>query len=141
MKKQIVIACDHAGFGLKEYLIKQLQGYEIIDLGTNSADSVDYPDYAHQLASIVVSKHIQGILICGSGIGMSMAVNKHKDIRGALCFNPEMAKLSREHNDANVLILGARFTNENNALDILKTWLGTEFSGGRHQKRVQGINP
>jgi ribose 5-phosphate isomerase B len=143
MDSKIVFASDHAGYELKEFLINRLkdQKYSIIDLGTNSIDSVDYPNYAHQLASRVVSEHIKGILICGSGIGMSMAVNKHKDIRGALCTSVEMAKLSREHNNANVLILGARFTKPELAWDILEVWLHTDFSGGRHEKRVQKINP
>lgn len=142
MNSKIVIASDHAGFELKQFIIQRLKNknYTIIDLGTNSLDSVDYPNYAHQLASRVVEENLKGILICGSGIGMSMAVNKHKDIRGALCTSTEMAKLSREHNDANVLILGARFTDPELAWEILEIWLNTDFSGGRHEKRVQAIN-
>jgi ribose 5-phosphate isomerase B len=142
MNSKIVIASDHAGYQLKQFLAERLKNknYQIIDLGTNSLDSVDYPNYAHQLASRVVKENLKGILICGSGIGMSMAVNKHKDIRGALCTNLEMAKLSREHNDANVLILGARFTEPELAWEILEIWLNTDFSGGRHEKRVQAIN-
>lgn len=142
MNSKIVIASDHAGYKLKQFLAERLKNknYQIIDLGTDSLDSVDYPNYAHQLASRVVEENLKGILICGSGIGMSMAVNKHKDIRGALCTSTEMAKLSREHNDANVLILGARFTKPELAWEILEIWLNTDFSGGRHEKRVQAIN-
>ena len=142
MNSKIVIASDHAGYELKQFLAERLKNknYLIIDLGTDSLDSVDYPNYAHQLASRVVEENLKGILICGSGIGMSMAVNKHKDIRGALCTSTEMAKLSREHNDANVLILGARFTKPELAWEILEIWLNTDFSGGRHEKRVQAIN-
>jgi len=142
MNSKIVIASDHAGYELKQFLAERLKNknYQIIDLGTDSLDSVDYPNYAHQLASRVVGENLKGILICGSGIGMSMAVNKHKDIRGALCTSTEMAKLSREHNDANVLILGARFTKPELAWEILEIWLNTDFSGGRHEKRVQAIN-
>lgn len=142
MKSRIIIASDHAGYELKQYLKSKLtdKDFEIIDIGTNSSESVDYPNFAHELASKVISENIRGILICGSGIGMSMAVNKHKDIRGALCTNTEMAKLSREHNNANVLILGARFTEPKLAWEILEIWLNTDFSGGRHEKRVQAIN-
>jgi len=141
MSETLVIASDHAGYELKNFLIDKLKvSYEIVDLGTNSADSVDYPNYAHQLASKVTSEQLRGILICGSGIGMSMAVNKHKDIRGALCTSIEMAKLSREHNNANVLILGARFTEPELAWEIVDIWLNTDFAGGRHEKRVQAIN-
>jgi len=142
MKSRIIIASDHAGYELKQYLKSKLtdKDFEIIDIGTNSSESVDYPSFAHGLASKVISENIRGILICGSGIGMSMAVNKHKDIRGALCTNTEMAKLSREHNNANVLILGARFTEPKLAWEILEIWLNTDFSGGRHEKRVQAIN-
>jgi ribose 5-phosphate isomerase B len=142
MKSRIIIASDHAGYELKQYLKSKLtdKDFEIIDIGTNSSESVDYPSFAHGLASKVISENIRGILICGSGIGMSMAVNKHKDIRGALCTNTEMAKLSREHNNANVLILGARFTEPELAWEILEIWLNTDFSGGRHEQRVQAIN-
>lgn len=142
MITNLVIASDHAGYELKNYLIERLKrnNFNPIDIGTNSEESVDYPNYAHQLASKVVNEKLKGILICGSGIGMSMAVNKHKDIRGALCTNTEMAKLSREHNDANVLILGSRFIQPEQAWEILDTWLKTDFSGGRHEKRVQAIN-
>jgi ribose 5-phosphate isomerase B len=143
MNLEIVIASDHAGYELKDFLVKKLKelNYRIIDLGTSNKESVDYPNYAHQLANKVISENIKGILICGSGIGMSMAVNKHNDIRGALCTSVEMAKLSREHNDANVLILGARFTEPELAWDILKIWLNTEFAGGRHENRIKAINP
>jgi ribose 5-phosphate isomerase B len=143
MNRNLVIASDHAGYELKEYLVKKLKdlNYEVQDLGTSSNERVDYPNYAHQLANIVKSKNQKGILLCGTGIGMSMAVNKHKDIRGALCTSIEMAKLSREHNDANVLIMGARITKPELAWDILETWLNTEFAGGRHEKRTEAINP
>ena len=136
---KIAIGCDHAGFELKEkikILLKEL-GHDYKDFGTNSGESVDYPDYALKVAECVASKECdRGILICGSGIGMSMSANKVLGVRAALCSNTEMAKLSREHNDANVLTMGARMIDENTAKEIVKVWLKTEFLGERHLRRV-----
>lgn len=139
---KIAIASDHAAFKLKEFLKKYLQekGSSVVDLGCDSEDSTDYPIYAHKLAQYVVAENAKGILLCGSGIGMSIVANRYKGVRAALCTNAEFAKLSREHNNSNVLVLAARFTDENTAKEILETWLNTEFEGGRHQKRVEQID-
>lgn len=141
MKTQIAIASDHAGFGLKKILKKELValGYRVEDLGTHSAESVDYPDYALQLATWVVAEKGRGVLICGSGIGMSIAANRVKGVRAALCVTTEMADLARKHNDANVLCLGARLTSSEAAKEILKIFLNTPFEGGRHQTRVEKL--
>ncbi|MDI6826694.1 MAG: ribose 5-phosphate isomerase B [Candidatus Aenigmarchaeota archaeon] len=136
---KIALASDHAGFELKEKIKKFLEelGYEYKDFGTHSNESVDYPDYALKVAESVAKKEFErGILICGSGIGMCMAANKVPGIRAALCHSTEMARLSREHNDANVLTMGARLTNEKTAKDVVRVWLTTEFAGERHLKRV-----
>lgn len=138
----IAIGSDHAGFELKEkikkYLLELEHEYE--DFGTNSNDSVDYPDFASKVAESVARKECdRGILICGAGIGMSMVANKVPGVRAALCCDTEMARLSREHNDANVLTFGARLINENTAKEIIRVWLTTEFSGGRHSRRVNKI--
>jgi len=136
-EKKILIAADHAGFSLKEIIIKNLEnfGFEVVDLGTNSAEkSVDYPDFAQKLCKKLRAE--KGILICGSGIGISIAANRFKHIRAALCHNVKCAKLTRAHNDANVLCLGARMISEKTALSIVKTFLNTKFEGGRHEKRV-----
>ena len=140
--KKIILASDHAGFKLKEkikyFLIKKRK--KILDLGTNNTNSVDYPDFAHLL-----SKHIKrsnknfGILICGSGIGMSMAANRHKNIRASLCYNIKSTKLSREHNNANVMSIGARLTKKNLALKCVNVFIKTPFKGGRHLRRVKKI--
>lgn len=135
---KIAIASDHAGFGLKEKIknfLKEL-GYEYEDFGTDTEESVDYPDYALKVAESVVKECDRGILICGSGIGMSMSANKVPGIRAALCSNTEMARLSREHNDANVLTMGARMIDEARAKEIVNVWLKTEFLGERHLRRV-----
>lgn len=139
---KIAIASDHAAFKLKEFLKKYLQekGAIVVDLGCDSEESTDYPIYAHKLAQYVKAEQARGVLLCGSGIGMSIVANRYKGIRAALCTNPEFAKLSREHNNSNVLVLAARFTDENTAKGILETWLNTEFEGGRHQKRVEQID-
>ena len=136
----IVIASDHAGFKLKEELKQYLRNYKVIDLGCNSDESVNYPDYAHTVAAYVLEHSCRGILICGSGIGMSIAANRHQGIRAALCPNPDYAKLSREHNDSNILVLGSRFLSVPEAIAILDTWLQTEFLGERHQTRVKLID-
>ena len=138
----ILIASDHAGFELKEKLEKALGdlGYDVQDLGTNSADSTDYADYAHPLAERVSSGDVKrGVLLCGTGLGMSYAANRHPHVRAAVAWTPEIAKLAREHNDANVLVLPARFVDEQQGVEILKTWLETEFEGGRHARRVDKI--
>jgi ribose 5-phosphate isomerase B len=139
---KIAIASDHAGFELKEKIKKFLESlnYEYKDFGTNSNESVDYPDYALKVAEKVSKKEYdRGILICGSGIGMSMAANKVPGIRAALCYNVGIAKLSREHNDSNVLTMGSRMTDEKTVKDIVRVWLTTEFLGERHSRRVKKI--
>ncbi len=146
---KIIIACDHAGFDLKEYLKSQLlaSGYDVYDCGCKSADvSVDYPDYANiackkinpQLSQIFLEE--LAILICGSGIGISISANRHKNIRAALCNNIKLAKLARAHNNANVLCLGSRFIKEKKALAIIKIFLKTKFEGGRHEARVNKLS-
>ena len=140
--EKIFLASDHAGFKLKEeikkFLIKKRK--KVFDLGTKSANSVDYPDYAHLLAKkIKKNKNQFGILICGSGAGMSMAVNKHKYIRAALCYNTKSAKLSRLHNNANVMTIGSRLIKKNVALKCVSIFLKTNFDGGRHLRRVKKI--
>lgn len=136
----LAIASDHAGFHLKSFLLSHLVEYEVIDLGTYSDESTDYPDYGHKLADAVVEgKAHYGIAICGSGNGINMTVNKHLGIRGALCWNTEIAKLARQHNDANVLSLPARFISHEQALDIVSVFLNTSFEGGRHQRRIDKI--
>ncbi len=137
--KTIAIASDHAGFELKELLKNTLlqQGYAVDDLGAHGTQSVDYPDYAHALAGIIEkTPHAKGVLICGSGIGMSIAANRHKGVRAALCQTAEAAKLSRQHNDANVLCLGARLVSAEVAKDALAQFLSTGFEGGRHAARI-----
>jgi ribose 5-phosphate isomerase B len=143
MAEVIPIGSDHAGYELKLRLIAELRalGYEPLDVGTNSTDSTDYPDYAHRVAEKVEhGESERGILLCGTGLGMSYAANRHRGVRAAVAWTPEVAKLAREHNDANVLILPARFVGEDAGLDILKTWLGTAFEGGRHSRRVAKID-
>ena len=140
--KTIVIASDHAGFNLKKAIIKKYtKKLNFKDLGTNSSiKSVNYPDYAHKVCLMVVKNKFNiGVLICGSGIGMAMAANKHKKIRAALCYSVKNAKLSRLHNDANVITLGSRFTNNKTAFNCLNAFLSTKFEGGRHEKRVKKI--
>ena len=138
----IVLASDHAGFKLKEeikkFLIKKRN--RVLDLGTKNTNSVDYPDFAHQLSKKMKTNNNRfGILICGSGIGMDMAANKHKYVRAALCYNVQSAKLSRQHNNANVMTIGARFTKKNIALKCVSTFIKTNFKGGRHLRRVKKI--
>ena len=140
--KKIGIASDHAGYELKEEVKKHLNihNVEIIDFGTRSDESVDYADYAHPLAiSVEEGKCELGIAICGSGNGINMTINKHHGIRGALCWTPELARLARLHNDANVCSLPARFVGVDNAKDIIDTFLETPFEGGRHLKRIRKI--
>ena len=142
MAERILIASDHAGFELKEKLERALGelGYDVQDLGTNSAESTDYADYAHPLAKRVSEGEVQrGVLLCGTGLGMSYTANRYPHVRAAVAWNPEIAKLAREHNDANVLVVPARFVNEALGVEILKTWLDTPFEGGRHARRVDKI--
>ena len=140
--KKIVLASDHAGFKLKEevkkFLIKKRK--KVLDLGTKNTNSVDYPDYAHHLSRRMKKDKSQlGILICGSGTGMSIVANKHKNIRAALCYNTKSAKLSRLHNNANVMTLGSRLIKKNVALRCVNTFLKTNFAGGRHLRRIKKI--
>ena len=140
--KKIFISSDHAGFKLKEDIKKQLKSIRLNfkDLGPINDDSVDYPDYAHKLAKKVrVSKKNVGILICGSGTGMNIAANKHKNIRAAQCFSEKSTKLSRLHNDANIITLGSRLLTKKNALKFISVFLNTKFEGGRHSKRIRKI--
>ncbi len=141
---EIAVGSDHAGHGLKNIIKARLQakGYQIRDYGTNSADSADYPDHAHPLARAVASGLVErGIVICGSGNGVAMTANKHAGVRAALCWSPEVARLARLHNNANVLALPARFIQEGEALLILDAFMDTPFEGGRHQRRVEKITP
>ena len=141
-KKKIFLASDHAGYELKHAIRKFLikKGKKIMDLGTKNMNSVDYPDFAHLLArKVKKDKDNFGILVCGSGIGMDMAANKHKNIRAALCYNVRSAKLSRKHNNANVMTIGSRLTKKNVALKCVKAFLNTRFEGGRHLRRVKKI--
>ena len=140
--KKIIIASDHAGYSLKEYVKKFLirNKLSIRDVGTKNNERVDYPDYAHKLSKILKkNKKAVGVLICGSGQGMIMAANKHKNIRAALCYNTKSTKLSRLHNDANIITLGSRLISKKNAIKYLKIFLNTKFEGGRHKKRIKKI--
>lgn len=140
--KKIVIACDHAGFEYKEFIKQQLsEKYEITDYGTHSVDSVDYPDFVHPAASSVEEgKNEFGILICGSGQGVQLSANKHKGVRCALCWMPELGALARQHNNCNMVAIPARFIAKELALEIVETFINTEFEGGRHQGRVDKIS-
>jgi ribose 5-phosphate isomerase B len=143
MPEVIPIGADHAGFEMKQRLVVALRalGYEPLDLGTDGPESTDYPDYAHRVASRVERHDARrGVLLCGTGLGMSYAANRHPGVRAAVAWTPEIARLSREHNDANVLVLPARFVSDAEGLEILKTWLDTEFAGGRHSRRVAKID-
>lgn len=138
----IVVGSDHAGFSLKETIKAALaaKGFEILDVGTNNPEAVDYPDFGHKLAAeIEAGTANRGVLVCGSGIGISIAANRHPGIRAANCTSPEMAKLARRHNDVNVLALGERLVTEEVALLCLDAFLDTGFEGGRHQARVEKI--
>jgi ribose 5-phosphate isomerase B len=140
--RTIVFGSDHAGFGLKNILIEHLAGrFTIIDVGTHSLENCDYPKIAGKLAIEVLDRTATGILICGSGIGMSITANRFKSIRAALCANEYMARMSRMHNDANVLCMGERIIGVDLAKAITDAFLGAEFEGGRHQRRVNLIDP
>ena len=139
---KVLIASDHAGYELKEALKEAFaQDIEWEDYGTFSTESVDYPDFAHKLAADVANGSYQyGVLICGTGNGMAMSANKHAGIRAGLCWSKEIAALVRQHNDANILVLPARFIPFETASDIVKTFFSTDFEGGRHQRRIDKIN-
>lgn len=142
MKKLIPIGCDHAGYQLKIAVIEHLKnkGFEIKDFGTDSEESIDYPDFGHPVAEMVEKDDsILGIVICGSGNGINMTANKHAGIRSALCWSEEIAALARQHNNANILALPARFLSIEEGLSIVDTFLSTEFEGGRHARRVAKI--
>ena len=140
--KKIFISSDHAGYNLKEQIKKKFSmKFDLLDLGTNnSKKSVNYPDYAHKLCK-KVSNNINnvGILVCGSGMGMSMAANRHKKIRAAVCYSVKNTKLSRLHNNANIITLGSRLTKKNTAFKCIEVFINTKFEGGRHKKRVKKI--
>ena len=139
---KILIGSDHAGYELKEVIKKHLlaKGIEVKDVGPASADSVDYPDFAHPVALDVTEKRADlGIVICGSGNGIAMTVNKHQGIRAALCWTKEIAGLARLHNNANVVSIPARFTSIQQAIEIVDTFISTDFEGGRHETRVNKI--
>lgn len=137
---KVFLASDHAGFELKNELKEAIKGlgYEVVDLGTNDKNSVDYPDYAHLLAS-KLEPNCYGVLVCGTGIGISIAANRHKNVRCALCHDEFTARLAREHNDANVIAFGARVIGAGVAISAVEAFLKTEFEGGRHERRVKKI--
>lgn len=138
---KIAIGADHAGVDLKEYIKAELSTMEFVDHGTHSAESVDYPDFAHPVAADVEDNKVDfGILVCGSANGVAMSANKHARIRAAICWNSELAQLAREHNDANVICLPARFIEQSDAIEMVQTFLKTKFEGGRHERRVNKIS-
>ena len=142
MPEEILIAADHAGFELKTKLEAELKklGFSVRDLGTHSSESTDYADYAHPLAKEVSEGRAKrGVLLCGTGLGMSYVANRYPNVRAAVTWSPEVAELARSHNDANVLVLPARFVTDEDAVKILRTWLETPFEGGRHERRVVKI--
>lgn len=141
---KIGICSDHAGFEYKTRLISYLlgKGYEVVNFGTDSTDSCDYPDYAHPLAEAVEKGECNlGIALCGTGNGMSMTLNHHRGIRAGLAWNTAVGKLVKEHNNANILVMPARFISYNMTTAIVRAWIGTEFAGGRHQRRIDKIQP
>ncbi len=141
-KKTIALGADHAGFEYKDLIKNELEseGYDVIDMGTHSKDSVDYPDFIHPVAESVENKKaIHGVIICGSGNGVAMTANKHQGIRAAIAWNNDLAALARQHNDANVLAIPARFVSKELALSMVGIFLNTSFEGGRHQRRVDKI--
>jgi ribose 5-phosphate isomerase B len=144
MPEPVILGSDHAGFELKEKVKKALErlGVPYDDVGTRSSDAVDYPDFAHRVAEAVEKgRYTRGIVVCGTGIGVSMAANRHPGVRAAVAYDEETARLSREHNDANVLALGGRTIDPGLAERILEIWLTTPFAGGRHGRRVAKIEP
>ncbi len=142
MAGKIALAADHAGYEEKEKIKRTLDdlGVEYVDMGTDSCESVDYPDYARKVAEAVSKGEFdQGLLVCGSGTGMAIAANKVKGVRAAVAWNEDIARLAREHNDANVLSLPARFMSDEEAAKVVRAWFSSDFEGGRHQKRVEKI--
>ena len=142
MKKIVPIGADHAGFELKSAVIQHLEaaGYEMKDFGCYSEESIDYPDFGHPVAEMVEENEgLLGILICGSGNGINMTANKHQGVRSALCWKKELAELARQHNNANIIALPARFISEAEGLEMVDAFLSTEFEGGRHERRVNKI--
>jgi ribose 5-phosphate isomerase B len=140
---KIAIGCDHAGVELKGELVKLLEamGMEVVDFGTNDSKSVDYPDFGDRVSSAVSSGEVdRGVLICGTGIGMSIVANKFRNVRAALCSEPFSARMSRLHNDSNILVIGGRVVGKALALEITKVWLETPFEGGRHEQRLKKIS-
>ena len=143
MKLKIALGADHAGYEYKDKLLAYLieNGYECVDCGTNGPESVDYPEYASKVCELVRSNDCSfGILVCGTGIGMSIAANKHRGIRAALCNEPESTAMTRHHNNSNVLCLGARMISFERALELTNVFLSTEFDGGRHERRVEMLD-
>ena len=143
MPKTLIVGSDHAGLELKRELsgVAAELDYEVVDIGTHTSDSTDYPDYAHQVASAVGRGEGLGLLVCGTGVGMSIAANRHPGVRAALCGDVFTASMSRQHNDANVLCIGARVVGGGLAAEILKAFLSASFEGGRHERRVNKIEP
>jgi ribose 5-phosphate isomerase B len=142
MTTKIALAADHAGYQEKEKVKATLDklGIEYVDMGTTSTDSVDYPDYAQKVAEAVSKGEVeQGLLVCGSGTGMAIAANKIKGVRAAVAWSPDIARLARQHNDANVLSLPARFMSDADATEVIKAWFEADFEGGRHERRVEKI--
>ncbi len=140
MKERIAIACDHAGFGLKAAILEKFTDIDWLDLGADSRESVDWSDYGAKMGEAITNGDAsRGIIICGTGIGISIAANRFSAVRAALCTNSTMARLTRAHNDANVLALGERITGTEVAFDIVSTFLNTEFEGGRHQRRIDKL--
>jgi len=143
MPKTLIVGSDHAGLELKRELsgVAAELDYEVVDIGTHTSDSTDYPDYAHQVASAVARGEGLGLLVCGTGLGMSMAANRHPGVRAAVCGDVFSASMTRQHNDANVLCIGARVVGGGLAAEILKAFLSASFEGGRHERRVNKIEP
>lgn len=142
MKKIVPIGCDHAGVELKNAIIQHLtdKGYEMKNVGTDTLDSIDYPDFGHPVAEMVEeSTDLLGIVICGSGNGINMTVNKHKGVRSALCWTVELAELARQHNNANIIALPARFISIDEGIKMVDAFFNTDFEGGRHERRVNKI--
>jgi len=141
MENVLIAGSDHAGLSLKKELagLAAELGYDVRDLGTHTSDSTDYPDYAHQVATAVAAGEGVGLLVCGTGIGMSITANRHSGVRAALCGDVLSASMARRHNDANILCIGARVVGPGLAAEILKAFLGAEFEGGRHERRVNKI--
>jgi ribose 5-phosphate isomerase B len=140
---KIAAGADHAGFSLKDAVVEYLRahGHEVVDFGTNSDKSVDYPTYAHAVAGAVERGEVdRGLLVCGTGLGMCITANRHRGVRAADCLTPSLAEMSRRHNDANVLCLGGRVLDVDDALAITEVWLATAFEGGRHERRVELID-